>query len=139
MSDNKTRPTNSSVTDFIDAVENDTRRKDAFLLLAIMKELTGKPAVMWGDSIIGFGSYHYKYDSGREGDMILTGFSPRKSNLSLYVGASAERNVHYLKKLGKHRLGSSCLYINKLADIELEVLKELIRSNYEFVNKKYNS
>lgn len=138
MSENKTRPTNASVSDFINAVENDTRRKDAHVLLGIMQELTGEPAVMWGNSIIGFGRYHYKYDSGREGDMILTGFSPRKSNLSLYVGAKAERNNMYLEKLGKHKTGSSCLYVNKLADIDLEVLKDLIKSNYEYVKKKYN-
>jgi hypothetical protein len=138
MSENKTRPTNASVSDFINAVENDTRRKDAHVLLGIMEELTGEPAVMWGNSIIGFGRYHYKYDSGREGDMILTGFSPRKSNLSLYVGTKAERNNMYLEKLGKHKTGSSCLYVNKLADIDLEVLKDLIKSNYEYVKKKYN-
>lgn len=139
MAENKTRPTNASVTEYIDSVENGTRRKDAYVLLELMKKVTGEQPIIWGDSIIAFGSYHYKYDSGREGDMILTGFSPRKSNISLYVGASAERNVSYLRKLGKHKIGRSCLYINKLADIDIDVLKDLIKSNYEHGKKKYNS
>ncbi len=135
MAENKTRPTKVSVTEYIESVENETRRKDAYVLLELMKKLTGEQPVIWGDSIIGFGNYHYKYDSGREGDMILTGFSPRKSNLSLYVGASAERNVSYLKKLGKHKIGKTCLYINKLSDVDMIVLAELIKTNYEFVKK----
>ena len=102
MSQNKTRPTTTSVTSFLDSVEDEIQRRDSHTLISIMKEITGEEPVMWGSSIIGFGSYHYKYNSGREGDMLLTGFSPRKQNLSLYIMAGFTKYEELLQKLGKH-------------------------------------
>ena len=117
MAENKTQKTGASVEDFIESVENKRRREDGFALLEIMKDVTGEEAEMWGPSIIGFGDYHYKYESGREGDFFLTGFSPRKQSLSLYIMAGFEEYDSLLGALGKHRKGASCLYINKLADV----------------------
>lgn len=139
MSENKTRPTNASVIEFLNSIENETRREDSFTMLKKMKEITGKPAVMWGDSLVGFGSYHYKYDSGREGDMLLTGFSPRKQNLTLYIMAGFERFEELLQKLGPHKTGKSCLYIKKLSDIDMDILTELITASYNHFNRKYNT
>lgn len=130
-SDMVTTPNKASVTKFINAVENDTRRKDAKTLLALMKKVTGDKAVMWGPSIIGFGEYHYKYDSGREGDFMLVGFSPRKANTVLYVLGSLDKNDPLLKKLGKYKRGVSCLYVNKLEDVDMSVLEKLIRKSYD--------
>lgn len=139
MSGNKTIPTSESVTDFLNAVANDQKRADSYALLDLMKKITGEPPVMWGPSIVGFGQYHYKYDSGREGEMLLTGFSPRKQNLTLYIMAGFHRYKSLLKKLGKHSTGKSCLYIKKLADINMEVLTDIITLSYEYYNKKYHS
>ena len=130
MAANKTLPTDASVTAFLDAVENDERRADGYQLLDMFKEITREEAVMWGPSIIGFGSYHYKYDSGHEGDMCLTGFSPRSRELVLYVSAGADYNKPLLAKLGKHRTGKSCLYIKRLTDVDKDVLKEIINTDY---------
>ena len=138
MSDNKTIPRSASVTEFLEKLENLQKKEDAFILLELMKEITGEVPVMWGPSIIGFGSYHYKYDSGREGDMLLTGFSPRKQNFTLYIMAGFDRYEHLLKKLGKHKTGKSCLYIKRLSDVDINVLKELIATSYLHYNKKYN-
>lgn len=135
-SDMVTVPTGASVTKFIDAVENETRRKDAKTLLAMMKKITGDKAVMWGPSIIGFGTYHYKYDSGREGDFMLVGFSPRKANMVLYVLGSLKDDDPLLGKLGKFRRGRSCLYVNKLDDVDHGVLEKLIKKSYD-TTKKY--
>ncbi len=129
-SDAVTVPTRASVTQFINAVENDTRRKDAKTLLATMKKITGDKPVMWGPSIIGFGEYHYKYDSGREGDMCLVGFSPRKANMVLYVLGSLDDNDPLLGKLGKYKRGRACLYVNKLDDVDLGVLEKIIKKSY---------
>jgi len=126
MSDMKTKPTDVKVEDFLDAVEHPTRKADGFELLRIMKEVTKEKPVMWGPSIVGFGSYHYKYASGREGDWPITGFSPRKQRLVVYIMPGFEEYEDLLGKLGKHKVGVSCLYINKLADVDLSVLKELI-------------
>jgi len=104
-----------------------------------MKEITGEGPVMWRPSIIGYGSYHYKYDSGREGDMLLTGFSPRKQNLSLYIKAGFTKYEELLQKLGKHKTGKSCLYIKRLSEINTDVLIELIKASYDHYNHKYNS
>ena len=133
-----TVPTRVSVTKFIDAVENETRRKDAKTLLALMKKVTGDKPVMWGPSIVGFGQYHYKYESGREGDFMLVGFSPRKTNLSLYVLGCLGGEEPLLKKLGKHKHGVSCLYVNKLDDIDLGVLEKLIRKSYDKTKKRWS-
>jgi hypothetical protein len=125
-----TTPNRASVAKFIDAVENDARRKDAKTLLALMKKLTGDKPVMWGPSIIGFGQYHYKYASGREGDFMLVGFSPRKANMVLYVLGSLKDDDPLLGKLGKYKRGRACLYVNKLDDVDMDVLAKLITKSY---------
>ena len=130
-SDMVTQPTRASAAKFIDAVENETRRKDARTLLTMMKKLTGDKPVMWGPSIVGFGEYHYKYDSGREGDFMLVGFSPRKANLVLYVLGSLDPKDPLLAKLGKFKRGRSCLYVNKLDDVNLGVLEKVIVKSYK--------
>ena len=104
MSDNKTRPTSSSVNEFIDAVENEIRRSDSYILLDLLQKITGHPPVLWGNSLIGFDSYHYKYDSGREGDMLMAGFSPRKQSLSIY-NTGHKRYPALMEKIGKHKIG----------------------------------
>jgi len=139
MSQNKTRPTATSVTSFLEGVEDEIQRQDSYTLLGIMKKITAEEPVMWGPSIIGFGSYHYKYDSGREGDMMLTGFSPRKQNLSVYIMAGFAKYEELLKELGKHKTGKSCLYIKRLSEINMDVLTELIEVSYNHFNHKYNS
>ena len=130
MSENKTRPTDQSVIDFLNKVDHKTRREDGFALLEMMEEITEEDAVMWGTSIIGFGSYHYKYESGREGDMPLVGFSPRKQNMTLYIMPGFDDYDDMLSKLGKHKIGKSCLYVNKLADVDSDVLRSLIKRSY---------
>jgi hypothetical protein len=139
MSQNKTRPTTTSVTSFLDSAEDEIQRRDSHTLISIMKDITGEEPVMWGPSIIGFGSYHYKYDSGREGGMMLTGFSPRKQNLSLYIMAGFTKYEELLQNLGKHKTGKSCLYIKRLSEINTDVLMELIKASYNNYNHKYNS
>jgi hypothetical protein len=129
MSEPMTKPTDANVEDFLNAVEHPQRKEDGFELLRIMREITKEEPVMWGPSIVGFGTYHYKYESGREGDMLVTGFSPRKRSLSLYIMSGFDEYDELLGKLGKHRVGKSCLYINKLADVDISVLKELIRKS----------
>jgi Domain of unknown function (DU1801) len=127
MADLKTRPNKSSVERFLRGVKDGQRRNDARTLLRLMQEATGAAPQMWGDSIVGFGRYHYKYESGREGEWFLTGFSPRKQNLTLYIMPGFERYGALLKKLGKHKTGRSCLYVNALSDVHLPTLKTLIR------------
>lgn len=138
MSENKTKPTSISVSDFIDSVENETRSADSYVLLEMLQKITGHPAVMWGNSLIGFDSYHYKYDSGREGDMLMVGFSPRKQNLALY-NTGFKRYPELMEKLGKYKTGKSCLYINKLSDVDLKVLSKLFEKSYNHLKVKYNS
>ncbi|MCT4561909.1 MAG: DUF1801 domain-containing protein [Crocinitomicaceae bacterium] len=135
---NKTIPNNRSVVDFINAVEHPKRKKDAFLLLEWMQELTGQEAVMWGDSIVGFGSYHYKYDSGREGDMPLVGFSPRKAKMVVYIMPGFARFNDLLEQLGPYKTGSSCLYMSTLDKVDHDILKELIKRSFTYMNQKYN-
>ena len=139
MPENKTRPNTSSVTLFIEAVDDELKEADCYTLIDLMKEITGEEPVMWGPSIIGFGSYHYKYDSGREGDMMLTGFSPRKQNLSVYIMTGFAKYEELLKELGKHKTGKSCLYFKRLSDVNIDVLTELIKASYDHYNHKYNS
>ena len=139
MSQNKTRPNTTSVTSFLDRVKDEIQRRDSYTLISIMNEITGEEPVMWGPSIIGFGSYHYKYDSGREGDMMLTGFSPRKQSLSLYIMAGFTKYEALMQKLGKHKTGKSCLCIKRLSEINTDVLMELIKASYNHYNHKYNS
>ena len=131
MSENKTRPTNEDVLAFLSNVSHQTRREDGIALLGIMEELTGEEAVLWGSSIVGFGKYHYKYESGREGDMPLVGFSPRKQSMTLYIMPGFDDYEEMLAALGKHKIGKSCLYINKLADVDEDVLRRLIKRAYE--------
>ncbi len=135
MSENKTRPTDQDVIDFLNSVDNKTRRQDGFAVLEMMEEITGEEAVMWGSSIVGFGSYHYKYDSGREGDMPLIGFSPRKQNMTLYIMPGFDDYENILEDLGKHKIGKSCLYVNKLADVDKDVLRRLIRRSYKHMKE----
>ena len=131
MAENKTVKTGASVEEFIAGVENSRRREDGETLLEMMREITGLEPEMWGPSIIGFGDLHYKYESGREGDIFLTGFSPRKRSLSLYIASDFAEYESLLARLGKHRKSVSCLYINKLADVDMDVLRELVRRSYE--------
>jgi len=137
MSENKTQETAEPVEDFLYAVDHPTRRADALTLSEIFREVTGYNAKMWGPSIVGYGSYHYVYDSGREGDSLATGFSPRKANISVYIMPGYADYGEILGRLGKHKMGKSCLYINKLADIDTEVLKELIRAGLDDLDKKW--
>jgi len=137
MAEAKTKPTEVSVEDFISSVTDERMRDDSFALIKIMKKVTGFKPKMWGPGIIGFGSYHYKYESGHEGDICLTGFSPRKGNISLYVlGATTEESM-LLKKLGKHKAGKGCLYVKRLEDIDMTVLEELIEKSVNAIKKKY--
>lgn len=131
MAENKTRKTGASVDEFLAAIQNRRRREDGLKVLEMMREITGLEPDMWGPSIIGFGDYHYKYESGREGDMFLTGFSPRKQNLTLYIIDGLEGHRQLLDRLGKHRTSTACLYINKLADVDAQVLRQLIVISFE--------
>lgn len=135
---NTMQPTNVDPTEFIAGVENATRRADAYRLLDIMQDVTGDEAVMWGPSIIGFGSYHYVYDSGREGDAPAAGFSPRKANLVVYLlGGLEERYPEQLAELGPYKAGKSCLYLKKLDDVNEEVLRYLIKDSYDFIKAEF--
>lgn len=135
QANNKTQPNAQSVEAFLNGVEHEQKRQDSFEILTMMQEQTGYEPRMWGDSIIGFGQYHYKYASGREGDFFLVGFSPRKQNISLYVMAGINNYPELLKKLGKHKTGKACLYINKLDDVDKEVLKKLIKKSADYTEK----
>jgi hypothetical protein len=134
---NKTQANENSVADFLEKVEPQKRKEDAFTLLKIMEEISGEKAKMWGDSIIGYGTYHYKYESGREGDFLRIGFSPRKTALSLYIMSGFSSYEQLMKKLGKHKTGKACLYIKKLEDVDLAVLKELMKASLEYMKEKY--
>jgi hypothetical protein len=130
---NKTVATGASVDEFLAAVEHPVRREDGIRLLDLMSGITGEPAEMWGPTIVGFGTYHYKYGTGREGDAPAVGFSPRKASLSLYGLTSGPEAAALLGRLGKHRTGAGCLYVNKLQDIDGSVLAELFRTGYRHV------
>lgn len=136
-SEAKTLPTDANVADFIAAVEHPTRRADAEAVCAMMAEISGEPPVMWGPSIIGFGRYHYRYDSGREGDFLQIGFSPRKANLVLYLMPGFEGRQDLLARLGKAKTSVSCLYLNKLADVDMDVLRELITTSLNEMRRRY--
>lgn len=128
----KTTVNDASVTDFINAVPDETKRLDSFTLLKMFTKITGEQPKMWGSSIIGFGSYHYKSERSRqEGDWLLTGFSPRKQSLTLYLMPYFDSLNKMFTELGKHKTGKGCLYINKLADVDLKVLEQIIRKSYE--------
>ncbi|MES2441987.1 MAG: DUF1801 domain-containing protein [Pseudomonadota bacterium] len=137
MAETKTKPTAVSVDDFLDAVEHPVRRADGKAVRALMERVTGQPATMWGPSIIGFGSYHYKYDSGHEGDSCRTGFSPRKAELVLYVLSDRPGLDEDLARLGKHKTGKACLYLKTLADVDTEVLEKIVRGCWDEMNRRY--
>ena len=137
MSDLKTKKKDDSVIDFINRVEDEQKRQDCHEIMEIMKGITGEEPKMWGNSMVGFGSYHYKYDSGREGDWFLTGFSPRKQKLSLYIMAGFSHCDALLANLGKYKTGKACLYIKRLEDINRDILKEMITSSVEMISEKY--
>lgn len=129
MSDNKTKPTNISINKFLSSIYK-KRRTEAKVLIAMMQQISNTPPVMWGPSIIGFGTQHYKYDSGRKGDMARIGFSPRKASITIYFAEGFDRYGALLKKIGKYKASVSCLYINKLEDIDIEVLRKMVEQSY---------
>ncbi len=137
MADNKTQPTKESVEAFLQKVESEQKQKDSFTILQLMTEITNKQAVLWGPSLIGFGQYHYKYASGREGDFFLTGFSPRKQSLVVYIMSGFNKEKELMEKLGKFKTGKSCLYIKKLSDINMDILKELISRSVAYMEDNY--
>lgn len=137
MAENKTQPTDQSVKSFIEALDDQQKISDSYSLVKLMKEVTGCDPKMWGPSIIGFDQYHYKYESGREGDMLKAGFSPRKREFSIYIMSGFKRQEELLQKLGKHRTGKACLYVKKLDDIDMDVLREMVEESVKYVDEKY--
>ena len=134
----KTKQNKASIEKFLNSVKDEKKRTDSYKILGLMKKITKEQPKMWGTSIVGFGSYHYKYASGREGDFFLTGFSPRKQSLTLYIMSGFKRYEELMKKLGKYEIGSCCLYINKLEDVDIKVLKALITESVKYMkNKKW--
>ena len=131
MAEIQTKVNDASIEDFLNKVEDEQKRKDSLEIIKMMKQVTKEEPKMWGPSIIGFGSYHYKYESGREGDTMKIGFSPRKQNITLYVGLGGDTENPLLKKLGKHTTGKGCLYIKELADVDKEVLRDLITESFK--------
>ena len=141
MAETKTKPTPVSARDYIATLSDAKKQADANLLLMLFERVTGEPATMWGPSMIGFGSYDYVYDSGHSGTAMRGGFAPRKANLVLYLmGSYGDGGVEHsplLTKLGKHKTGKSCLYINKLADVDIDVVEALVRDSWDAMNKRY--
>ena len=137
MAEPKTTPTGASVTKFIAAVEDSARRRDARTLVKMMREVTQAPPRMWGPSIVGFGTYRYRYQSGREGDWMLTGFSPRKRETSIYIMSGFREHGELLERLGPHRTGRSCLYVKRLSDVDLGVLEELVSRSVDSLRGTY--
>ena len=131
MAELKTQPNQGSVVDYLNSVENEVKRADSFKILELMQEVSGEEPLMWGDSIIGFGKYRYKYASGRQAEWFLTGFAPRKQNLTLYIMSGFENYEQLLGQLGKYKTGKSCLYINKLEDVNLDVLRKLVKESVD--------
>ncbi|HJU88965.1 MAG TPA: DUF1801 domain-containing protein [Gemmatimonadaceae bacterium] len=129
MAENKTKETSASVSEFLDRVDDARRRQECLTILELMRSVTNLEPKMWGSSMVGFGSYHYKYESGREGDYFLTGFSPRKQNLTLYLMSGFDELGPYLTRLGKHKTGKSCLYIDTLDDVDMSVLRQMIEQS----------
>lgn len=141
MAELKTKEHDGDVYEFIESYANtDRKKKDSVELVKIFEEVTGYPAKMWGDSIIGFGKYHYKSErSSQEGDWLIVGFSPRKTAISLYIYSDTEENQELLKSLGKYKMGKSCIYANKLADIDVEVMKKMILSTVNSIKEQYGA
>ncbi len=134
---NKTTENDASVEDFLASVKDEQKKADCLELKSMMERVTNTPAKMWGASIVGFDQYHYKYDSGREGDFMKVGFSPRAQNVTVYIMPGFERYVELMQNLGKHKTGKSCLYIKKLDDVDRNVLEELIQGSYDYMTNKY--
>jgi hypothetical protein len=137
MAELKTKPTDTSVAALLGAIPDDARRQDCFTVLSLMRDVTQCEPTVWGSTIIGFGTYHYKYASGREGDWFLTGFAPRKQDLTLYIMAGFDRSEALLARLGKYKTGKSCLYVKRLADIDLAVLKDLVAASVTHMKRQY--
>lgn len=137
MAKNKTIPNKNDVAIFLNNIIDEQKRKDAFELLNIMKEITNEEPKMWGSSIVGFGEYHYRYESGREGDMFLSGFSPRKQNITIYIVSGLERYDAILQRIGRHKIGKSCFYVKKLNDIDNKLLAEMIIDSVSRIKQKY--
>jgi hypothetical protein len=137
MAELKTKPNEQSVEKFLNSIADQSTREDCLAILQIMKQATKAEPQMWGPSIIGFGNYHYKYESGREGDWFLTGFSPRKQNITLYIMPGFARYEELMQKLGKYKTGKSCLYVKKLGDVDLAVLKQLVKQSVEHMTMAY--
>ena len=137
MAEIKTKKTDESFSKFLNIIEDETKRNDCFEIAEMMKQVSKCEPKMWGTAIIGFDSYHYKYESGHEGDMCMIGFSPRKQSITLYISAGINNQNNLLEELGKHKTSKGCLYINKLADVNTEVLKKLIKACYVFMKNKY--
>jgi hypothetical protein len=136
MTELKTKKNDANVLKFLDSVDNQQRREDSLVILEMMERVTGEKAKMWGESIVGFGSYHYVYASGREGDWMCTGFSPRKAAMTIYVMPGFEKKPALMKKLGKFKTAKSCLYIKKLEDVDIKVLEKLVFWGYDWMVKK---
>ena len=132
----KTSPNDGDVHAFLDTIEDEQKRKEAYMILELMQEITGAEPQMWGSRIVGFGSYHYKYKSGREGDWFEVGFSPRKRNFSLYLMAGFGQLKELLDQLGKYKTGKSCLYINRLSDVDSQVLRQLIQASVDHIRNR---
>jgi hypothetical protein len=137
MAEQKTKPTTQSVESFLNKIPDEGVRDDCRVLIELMKSVTGSDPTMWGESIVGFGTYHYKYDSGHEGDSCLTGFSPRKQNITVYAMPAFTEHNDLLKKLGKHKAGKGCLYIKRLNDVDINILKKLVEQSVKFLKGKY--
>jgi len=137
--ENKTRATKQSVATFLNGIDDKDKRADAKKVAAIMQKVTGAKAAMWGSSIVGFGQYHYKYESGREGDFMLAGFAPRKKALTIYIMAGFKLYDSLMKKLGKYKTGKSCLYVERLSDIDEKVLTQLIDKSVQYMRKNYET
>lgn len=137
MAQNKTTENDLSVSAFLNTITDETKRKDCFDLSAIIAESTGFTAKMWGTAIVGFGSYHYKYESGREGDAPLVGFSQRKDSISLYLSSQFDNREELLAKFGKHKTAKACVYVKKMSDIDIEVLKEMVNNSVARISSMY--
>jgi len=138
MAELKTKPNKLSVEKYLNSIKDEQKKKDSFNVLELMKKVTKEDPIMWGPSIVGFGKYHYKYESGREGDMCMVGFSPRKNALTVYIMPGFTRYDDLMKKLGKYKTGLSCLYIKKLEDIDMKVLTDLIMESVRWMKRKYS-
>ena len=139
MAENKTKATGASVTAFINSIDDTQKRADARKVAAMMRKATGKRAKLWGPSIVGYGTYHYKYASGREGDFLMTGFSPRKQALTVYVIPGFEHFETLMNKLGKYKTGKSCLYIKRLSDVDEKILEQLINRSVKYMREHYET